>query len=217
MAAQLEEDTHRDRDRLRNWRTSVLCGTFRSIRHPNIAMILYACASALVGAPMMFRSPADLHDAGFTGFHTIRDLWTSRFAPVPTARGVYLVVRSDSSPPEFLAVSPAGHFKGRDPTLPVEELRASWIAQSCTLYIGKAGGAKTSATLRTRLLTYLRHGQGRRAAHWGGRAIWQLADAPSLLVAWRVVTDGEPRELERALIAEFSEHFGQRPFANRAA
>lgn len=53
-----------------------------------------------------------------------------------------------------------------------------------TVYLGK--GDK----LRTRLRTYARFGAGDpKAAHWGGRYIWQLADAAELLVAWRELGD----------------------------
>ncbi len=58
-----------------------------------------------------FESTADLRDAGFKGFHTVRDLRISRLAAVPEAAGVYLIVRPDRSPPEFLDISPAGYFK----------------------------------------------------------------------------------------------------------
>jgi hypothetical protein len=52
--------------------------------------------------------------------------------------------------------------------------------------------------------------------HWGGRYIWQLADAAELLVAWRELDDaGTARNDERRLLERFAElHHGQRPFAN---
>lgn len=164
---------------------------------------------------MTFESTADLRNAGFKGFHTVRDLRISRLAAVPETAGVYLIVRPDRSPPEFLDISPAGYFKGRDPSVPLEELRGAWVAGSCTLYIGKAGGTRTQATLRSRLAAYLRHGHGARSAHWGGRAIWQLANGPDLLVAWYTATAEEPRDWERAMIAQFTEQYGRRPIANR--
>jgi hypothetical protein len=128
---------------------------------------------------------------------------------------VYVVVRLDQFSPAFLAQSPAGRFKGRDPTIPVEELRAGWTDESPVLYIGKAGGVGTRATLRSRLAAYIRHGYGSRAAHWGGRAIWQLSNVPDLLVGWRSTLPDDPRDVERAMIEEFVARFGQRPFANR--
>ncbi len=67
--------------------------------------------------------------------------------------------------------------------------------------------------LRRRLDEYRRHGAGRRAGHWGGGLIWQLADSDELLVGWREVVDA--RALEKAMIAEFVAMHGKRPFANR--
>ena len=83
------------------------------------------------------------------------------------------------------------------------------------VYIGKAGGAGTQATLRRRLSAYVRHGAGARAAHWGGRAIWQLPDSAELGVAWRALPSEDPRAVERAMLAAFVARYGRRPFANR--
>lgn len=157
-----------------------------------------------------------MREAGFSGFVTVRTLREAQLTGVPKQGGVYVVLRKNSRAPVFLATSPAGPFKGRDPTIPVEALRAAWVPEACVLYVGKAGGYGMQATLRGRLRSYLRHGAGAPAPHWGGRAIWQLADADELLIAWRTVTKGEPRDRERSLIAEFIAAFGKRPFANRA-
>ena len=82
------------------------------------------------------------------------------------------------------------------------------------VYIGKADrGPSGTRGLRERLGEYRRHGAGRRAKHWGGRLIWQLADSAELLLA------GERTRrpcLEKAMIAEFVAMHGKRPFANRA-
>ena len=51
--------------------------------------------------------------------------------------GVYVVVRRHE-PPSFLDVSPAGHFKGKDPTVPVAELAALWVPGTRIVYIGNA-------------------------------------------------------------------------------
>lgn len=55
-----------------------------------------------------------LQNRGFRGFVRFRALPD---ADVPNVTGVYAVVRPTDSPPAFLARSPAGHFKGRDPTV----------------------------------------------------------------------------------------------------
>lgn len=61
--------------------------------------------------------PIDL--SGFAGWVPFAALPT---ADVPTGPGVYVVVRPIDDPPTFLDTSPAGHFKGKDPTVPIAEL-----------------------------------------------------------------------------------------------
>ncbi|WP_066904069.1 hypothetical protein [Millisia brevis] len=148
---------------------------------------------------------------GFTGFVPFADLPAG---DVPTGSGVYVVTRPASSPPVFLPQSPAGRFKGKEPTVSVSELQESWVPGEPVLYIGKADiGRSGKRGLRTRLSEYRRHGSGRAVGHWGGRMIWQLADSADLLVAWRPADDG--RALEKSMIADFVTMYGRRPFANR--
>jgi hypothetical protein len=90
-------------------------------------------------------------------------------------------------------------------------LHAKWVPGAHTVYLGK--GDK----LQSRLKTYARFGAGEPVAHWGGRYIWQLADADELLVAWRALGDGvaTAREDEIGLLGHFRAlHDCQRPFAN---
>lgn len=158
-------------------------------------------------------STVGLRRLGFGAFRSIAQLRASGCAEVLSARGLYLVVRTRRDHPRFLHRSPAGTGRGRDPTLPVEELRSRWVAGAQVLYIGKAGGAGLRATVRQRVRAYVRHGAGHAAGHWGGRAVWQLADVSSLLIGWRTVKD--PPRVERELLEEFRRHYGQLPFANR--
>lgn len=153
--------------------------------------------------------------AGFTGFVRVPTLRAQRLHGLPERPGVYAILWPSRDRPDFLRASPAGWFKGRDPTLPVEELARAWVPGTPVLYVGKAGGAGVRSGMRTRLRTYLAHGAGRRAGHWGGRAVWQIEASEQLLVAWRVETCREPREVERELLAAFEQRFGRRPFANR--
>ncbi|MFB7876090.1 hypothetical protein ACFC06_12610 [Nocardia sp. NPDC056064] len=149
--------------------------------------------------------------AGFEGFVPFADLLKS---DVPTGLGVYVVTRPASAPPVFLPQSPAGWFKGKDPTVPVSELQTSWVPGESVIYIGKANaGVSGKRGMRKRLNEYRRHGAGQPVGHWGGRLIWQLTDSAELLVGWREESDA--RALEKAMIAEFVTMYGKRPFANR--
>ena len=146
---------------------------------------------------------------------TIRDLRQTHLADVPETPGVYFVTRPVRVRLRVLPRNPAGRFKGRNPTLPVSELRKRLRVNPLTLYIGKASGASPHSTLRHRIATYLRHGSGQRAAHWGGRAIWQLANSDSFTITWIKTTRRRARQLERRLLQDFKELFGAYPFANR--
>lgn len=153
-----------------------------------------------------------LKQVGFTGFVPFAVLRTTS---VPDAAGVYVVLRESGAAPEFLSSSPAGRFKGKDPSVPPERLRGKWVDRTCVVYIGKASAATPKRGLRRRLDEYRRHGSGKRAGHWGGRFVWQLTDSADLLVAWRASADGvDAAAEESALLRAFVERFGLLPFAN---
>ncbi|WP_017793317.1 hypothetical protein [Leucobacter salsicius] len=156
-----------------------------------------------------------LSQAGFTGFLTIAELSSDR-ARIPAVRGVYAVLRTVTSEPEFTQIGSGGHFKGKDPNVEIADLQRNWVPGAQVVYIGKAGDPGRAATLRSRLWQYLRFGEGANVGHWGGRYIWQLADRDSLIIAWNEMPDGVPSELESELIGRFRGHFGERPFANLA-
>lgn len=157
-------------------------------------------------------APDPLDLSGFTGWVRFAALPD---ADVPTGPGVYVVVRPTDDPPRFLDVSPAGHFKGKDPTVPVAELEARWVPGTRVVYIGKANvGASGRRGLRKRLDEYRRFGAGEYVGHSGGRRIWQLADHADLLVGWRVTDDADAAPTETAMIAAFRARYGVRPFAN---
>lgn len=81
----------------------------------------------------MITEPIDL--SGFAGWVPFAALPTT---DVPRDPGVYVVVRPTDEPPTFLHTSPAGHFNGKDPTVPVAELEALWVPGTRIVYIGKA-------------------------------------------------------------------------------
>lgn len=152
----------------------------------------------------------------FDGFLKIRELRTSSLNEVPDSPGVYVILRETGQPPRFLERSTGGHFKEKDPTVPLGELDAAWVPGSKIVYIGKAGHASEPPTLRTRLRQYLEFGRGKPVGHWGGRFIWQLADADDLTVCWRPTGGEEPRDVEQRMLAEFEREHGRLPFANLA-
>lgn len=150
--------------------------------------------------------------SGFTGWVPFAALPT---ADVPRGPGVYVIVRPSDEPPNFLDASPAGHFKGRDPTVPVAELAALWVPGARIVYIGKAAlGGTGRRGLRKRLDEFRRFGAGAPIGHSGGRRIWQLADHAELLIGWRVTDDIDAAKTETAMIAAFRAHHGRLPFAN---
>jgi hypothetical protein len=155
-------------------------------------------------------SAADLKATGFVGWRTWNELRGNGFAAVPRTPAVYVLFRAEATKPAFLAKSPGGRFKGRDPTVSVSTLAEKWVPGAHIVYIGKAKVANR------RLKQFARFGAGEPVGHWGGRLIWQLVDVASVLVAWHSITWSETaREYEKRLIAHFEEiHGGSMPFAN---
>jgi hypothetical protein len=101
----------------------------------------------------------DLRDRGFVGFIRFGDL-SREDSLIPTDSGVYVLV-ADAVQPEFLPRSPAGWWKGRDPTLPIDRLATEWVDGVPTVYIGKAD------SLRSRLDLLTGFARGEAIMHWG--------------------------------------------------
>jgi hypothetical protein len=149
----------------------------------------------------------------FSGGISVRELQASRCKELPRTQGVYLIVRNSTAAPDFLETSVGGWFKGKNPTTDLDTLRGKWVADSPIVYIGKAGGDGSSATLNSRLWQYMQFGLGKDIGHWGGRYIWQLADHADLRVWWCETTQ-DARSVEARLLSEFESKFGSLPFAN---
>lgn len=157
---------------------------------------------------MNFNDIDEIKKAGFIGFITMRELFLDS-SVLPNNNGVYLVLNIDNKPGEFLTVGSGGHFKGKNPNIPLADLKLNWVNNTKVIYIGKA------TSLRSRLRQYFGFGQGKNIGHYGGRLIWQLKYSTELVVCWKTLTN-DPREFEVVLIQQFIKTFGCRPFANLA-
>lgn len=164
---------------------------------------------------MDFNRIEEIKKAGFSGFRKMCDLFID-CSEIPKVKGVYLVLNPDYKKPEYLQIGTGGYFKGKNPNVDLAYLEGNWANNSLVVYIGKAGSDTGSATLRSRLRQYFGFGQGKNIGHWGGRLIWQLKNSSQLIVCWKPLPDGNPREVEGDLIKQFVLVFGKRPFANLA-
>jgi len=105
-----------------------------------------------------------LEAAGFVGWVTFEA--PIEYGEVPQTGGIYVVVQTADTEPDFLASNPGGRFKGRDPTIDVSALEANWVDGAEVVYIGKAD--------KLRRRQFAQFGAGKPIGHWGGRLIWQL-------------------------------------------
>lgn len=145
----------------------------------------------------------------FKGFKTIRELKES-CSEVPSSNGVYLVLRRNNQQPIFSISSLGGYVKvpNDSPCYSLSYLQEQYVNGTCILYIGK------STNMRSRLRSYMRFGQGKRASHGGGRAIWQMADVDDFVICWAETLENS-RMVEWRMIQAFKlSHEGKRPFAN---
>jgi len=149
-----------------------------------------------------------LANVGFVGFRPIKECRRD-YVGFPKVPGVYVIIRRTKTRPEFLPVGSGGHFKKKDPNVSTTELSDNWVNNANVVYIGM-----TTKTLHKRLSDYLDFGQGEDVGHWGGRYIWQLRDHEELLVCWKEMPKGSPKDYERELILDFKKKYGERPFAN---
>lgn len=144
---------------------------------------------------------------GFEGFIPVSILRDDT-SVLPEGVGVYVVIRDSKTAPRFLEKGTGGLFKGKNPNVSIAELSDNYVADSQTVYIGKA------TSLRSRVRQLLRFGAGAAVGHWGGRYLWQLADSDDLLVAWKPTPGCVPEIIESQMIRDFVSLHGKRPFAN---
>jgi hypothetical protein len=161
--------------------------------------------------PWTCEALAEGHFVGFLPFGKL-DL-----SDVPALPGVYAVLRRSDALPSFVETSPAGHFKGKDPSVAPAALAKKWLNGPHVLYIGKA--TRTTAGprgLQKRLDDLRRFGAGEPVNHPGGRFIWQLSDAADLVVAWNATANSEDAStLEARMLQDFTDWYGRLPFGNR--
>ena len=160
-----------------------------------------------------FNDVGEIRNCGFVGFKQMTQLFED-CSVIPREKGVYIILYINNNEPNFSQVGCGGFFKSKDPNVSVETLKSSWVPNSLVVYIGKAGGANSSATLHSRLKQYFAFGQGKAVGHYGGRYVWQLEKPRELVVCWKPTPNEDPRTLEKQLISEFVTQFAKRPFAN---
>lgn len=146
-----------------------------------------------------------LQSNGFEGGISIATLKSS-CSMLPDKPGVYLITKEIEQQFSFLEVGTGGHYKEKNPNVPIQELQENWVQDTIVVYIGKA------TSLQSRLRQYMQFGSGKKIGHWGGRYIWQLSNADELLVWWKEVDN--PRDAEKELIKNFKQQYNVRPFAN---
>lgn len=160
----------------------------------------------------MYFDKEGLTAEGFTGFRSFAELTLSE---IPQAPGIYAVLMPEGFAPRFLMESAGGHFKGKNPSVPEDQLFANWVDGAGVIYIGKAGAGKTANRgLRKRIREFADFGRGVAVGHWGGRLLWQLADSQALVVAWKVLPPDLVDATEAQYHAGFRALHGRLPFAN---
>lgn len=138
-------------------------------------------------------------------------LYESQCRQVPVGAGVYVVRRLEARTPRFLTKSGAGWFKDLDPSYPPNVVRSNWVPGALILYVGRAAGREG---LRQRIGQLVAFGFGKPVGHRGGRLLWHLSDSRRLHVSWKQCGDDQAEVLKAALIDEFRDAYGVRPFAN---
>ncbi|MEH7224460.1 hypothetical protein V7112_11695 [Bacillus sp. JJ1566] len=162
---------------------------------------------------MDYNNLKSIKDYGFEGYIPVSQLMQDH-SIIPHIRGVYMVLYTPDYSPEFLMEGTGGFFKGKDPNVPLEELKDNWVNDTKVVYIGKAGGEKSSATLNSRIKQFLKFGSGKNVSHFGGRLIWQIENIDDLIICWKELPVDNPHDVKKHLIKRFTKIHRKRPFAN---
>ncbi len=102
---------------------------------------------------MDFNNIDEIKKAGFIGFKKMSELFIDS-SSISKTKGVYLVLNPNYKKAEYLQIGTGGHFKGKNPNVLIDELKANWVDNSLVVYIGKAGSETGAATLNSRLKQY---------------------------------------------------------------
>ena len=141
-----------------------------------------------------------LQDQGFRGFVTVAGLRKGGMTGIPASPGVYLVLRDGTSFPKFRTPGTGGYFKGKDPNVSISRLRQEWVAGAFVVYVGQSGN------LQRRIGQLIQFGQGADIGHWGGRLMWQLAQAEELQVCWKEVN--KLGDVKKDILEQFESKYG---------
>jgi hypothetical protein len=95
-----------------------------------------------------FNNIGAIKESGFLGFVKLEQLFVNG-SLIPDIKGVYMILSINNKPTEFLDIGTGGHFKGKNPNISLPELRHIWVEETLVVYIGKAGGDDSKATLRS--------------------------------------------------------------------
>jgi hypothetical protein len=85
-----------------------------------------------------------LESVRFVGWATWPKLRLSDYLPIPRLPGAYVVYRPTAAFPTFVHPSPAGWFKGEDPTVPETRLRSEWVEGVTSRLPGESAGAASA-------------------------------------------------------------------------
>lgn len=115
----------------------------------------------------------------FDGPVLVRNLRQAQRNILPSAAGTHFVLRRETTMPQFLPKTRAGHFKGKDPSCPIPELQQHWVPKAQVLCVG------CTVNLSRRIPQLGDFAYEKPVGHWGGRLLRPLSGWEALEVWWR--------------------------------